>query len=518
MITSGKIYLQVYENNSFKELGFNNNTTSGIYIAHTTGLGYSRGDRKDFYPYTGLSIPRFNTEEIITYPIFIGTSIYGGAIKTPVGAQIPRIEIGLDNFAVGFESERPKGSPGEVAIGEGNVLFRTVGCASVGALNEYRKGKYGFAYGYSNINYFTAGSYVLGELNYVSGIYNSTVLGKSNTITSKSPDLEFVFSGQPSLKSNLVTVVGDLNQIQSGAINVTTLGNFNYTFESIDTLNLGSYNFSNRCTGYNAFIGYRNNGIESNGTICIGRDNLSRKDRKSYIVGNDNTLGSINPVSNRYNNTFYGSYNILEDGTVNNVVGNSNFIKSDFENIFGSNNKSSNSASNIIYGTYNDISGAEENLYFGVDNTTFHGVLGDIFGVNLINGLVAYGAPYSGYDRDTLSVHNSFFGSHNKSFAISNSNIFGDNNKLVDSTGPVIVGKNNIVVNDENSSIVGRDNTISGCTGVYVVGANNNIFSQTGSIFVGFNFAGSGLQRVGMKISYSGIELFGTVKRNGVII
>lgn len=517
MIISGKVYLQAYsKDNSFKEVSFNDKFTSGIYIASTPGLGPNSLDYTDFYPYTGLSIPRFATEEIITYPVIIGINKHGNSKYEGLGSEVPRIEIGKDNVALSFPSERPRFTPGEILVGDGNFLFRTVTCAAFGVENEYQVGRYGFANGYSNLNFLTVGSYVFGELNYVSGIYNSTVLGKSNTLIGEHITAGFNFSGQTNLKSTLVTVIGDLNEVKSGANAITTLGNYNYTYQSINALSLGDYNFLNKCTGNSAFIGYRNTSTQSNGTICIGRDNNARKDMKSFVAGNDNTVGFVNVIGNRYNNNFYGSYNVLEQGTYNHVVGNSNSIRSDFENIFGSNNRSLDSASNIIYGTHNDISGSEENLYFGVDNVAHHSALGDIVGMDLVNGLVVYGAPYSAYDKDTLSVHNSFFGSHNKSFAISNSNIFGDTNKLADSVGSMIVGKNNIIVNDTTSTLVGRDNLISGCTGIYVIGKNNNIYSQTGSIFIGFNF--NGPQKVGMKISYSGIELFGTVKRNGVII
>lgn len=523
MITSGKIYLQIYNNNSnsFKELDYGDEFSSGIFIGHTDGSS-SNLQKKDYYPYTGLSIPRFHTEEIITYPVFIGTNRYGNRsidkFFTNTGFSMPRVEIGMDNVVVASLENRPLSRPGEIAIGEGNILIETVTCGAVGVENEYQVGKYGYAYGYSNLNFATVGSYVLGELNYVSGIYNSTILGKSNRILSNAnqSDFPFAYFGTPSLKSNLLTVLGDLNEIKSGASHITILGNFNYTYSSVNSLSIGSYNYSDKCTGHAASIGYFNNSIESNGTICVGRDNLSQKDLKSIIVGNNNSIGAANRLTNRYNNNFYGSYNVLEQGTVNYVAGNTNFIKSDFENIFGSNNKSQASASNIIYGTFNDISGAEENLYFGVDNVTHPGLLGDVFGLSIVNGKVVYGAPYSGYDRDTLSVHNSFFGSHNKSFAVSNSNTFGDSNKLVDSVSPIIIGKNNLIINDTASTIFGRDNLISGCTGVYVIGKNNNIYRETGSIFIGFNLTSS--QRVGIKISTSGIDLLGTVRRNGVVI
>lgn len=523
MITSGKIYLQVQDNNSnsFKELGYGDKFSSGIFIAHTNGLNRTL-QKRDFYPYTGLSIPRFHTEEIITYPVFIGTNRYGNRALdktlTYTGLSMPRVEIGMDNFVVSLLQNRSLTSPGEIAIGEGNVLLDTVTCGAIGAENEYQIGRYGYAYGYSNLNFLTVGSYVLGELNYISGIYNSTILGKSNRILSNpnGSDLPFAYFGSPSLKSNLVTVLGDLNEIKSGASHITTVGNFNYTYSSLNSLSIGSYNYADKCTGYGASIGYFNNSIQSNGTICVGRDNKSQKDLKSIIVGNNNTVGAANLLTNRYSNHFYGSYNVLEQGTINYVAGNTNFINSDFENIFGSNNKSQASASNIIYGTFNDISGAQENLYFGVDNITHHGLLGDIFGVRTVDGRIVYGFPYSGYDKDTLSVHNSFFGSHNRSFAVSNSNTFGDSNRLLDSASSIIIGKNDLVINDTASTILGRNNLISGCTGVYVVGGNNNIYKETGSIFVGFNFGSS--QRIGIKISNSGVDLLGTIRRNGVVI
>ena len=82
------------------------------------------------------------------------------------------------------------------------------------------------------------------------------------------------------------------------------------------------------------------------------------------------------------------------------------------------------------------------------------------------------------------------------------------------------LGVNNKLAGNSESLLVGRDNEFVLNTKSFAFGYNNRITGSRDSIFVGFNFisgtSSQGISGVGIKISPSGIDIYGTLRVNGV--
>jgi len=506
MITTGELYFQAFDfgENKFKELSTLSPGSSGIYLAYNYGDIYSTIPSEKTY-YSGLYIPYFKSEKIYTYPVMIGQLVRS------VG---PGVNIGEWNLTDSPYTMRKTGDSGEIIVGEKNYLISGVDNVILGHRNSAWKSKGIFINGTSNLVENSRYMIVNGATNSISGLFLVNLLGKNNALYA-SNDIEGLtlgqaglFSGQTSIK---VTLVGDYNFIESGVYRVDSFGDQNYFAKVRNILNFGHYNHAYDTSGdFNLMVGQRNDLTHTLDGSLIGTEN------SLYSAQGDFVVGRSNGIDISYYNSIFGSNNSLYSGQRNLVVGNLNTANSSYENIFGSNNKiDTNSFGNSIYGSQNNLSGVKGNFILGSSNSLDKSVLFDIGPVSLYEGkfynaqitfpfsspVFRWGTYATGFDTGSANA-NYIIGQSNGLFLNNNSYIFGGNNQLVDNTDIYTIGKSNTIVNNTNS---------------YVFGYNNKITGSKDSIFVGFNF-GSGnstITGVGIKITPSGVDIYGNLRVNG---
>jgi hypothetical protein len=492
MITTGKVYLQVYNRgeNKFEEfqeaLG-----ASGIYVIYNSGDIYSDVPSNKIY-YSGLQIPFFKAEKIITYPVQIGQMVRS------VG---PGINIGEWNLADSPYSIRITGDCGEVIIGEKNYLISGSDNCNIGHRNYVTSTRLVYLYG--RANFIENSNYIVGvgANNYVSGFYLSNIFGKNNNLYSEN-NIEDVKQGNPAIysgyQSSRVTMIGDYNNAFSGSYFIHTIGDANYFAKVNNLINYGNYNYARLTSGNNnAIFGYRND-------ISYGIDDTS--------IGNENTLsnatgdfvvGLSNVTDQSFYNYIFGSHNAINQGSNSIILGKNNSAVGTSETILGFNNQIDiNSTNDTIVGDANLLSGTSNSYIIGSNNTSSKTVLGNVYGIRVVNNEVVTLGPYAG-STGYAGNNNFFVGNGNQSFLNQKTFAFGESNKLIDNSSSYILGSSNNFINNNSS---------------YVFGYNNSITGSRDSIFVGFNFSsGNGtISGVGIKITPSGLDIFGTLRVNGV--
>lgn len=494
MITTGKVYLQVYNagENKFEEfkesLG-----CSGIYVIYNSGNIYSNVPSNKVY-YSGLQIPFFKAEKIVTYPVQIGQMVRS------VG---PGINIGEWNLADSPYSIRITGDCGEVIIGEKNYLISGSDNCNIGHRNYVISTRLVYLYG--RANYIENSNYIVGvgANNYVSGFYLSNIFGKNNNLFSEN-NIEDVKKGNPGVysgyQSSRLTMIGDYNNALSGSYFIHTLGDANYFTKVSNLINYGNYNFAKLTSGSNnAIFGHRNDisyGIDG---TSIGNENTLSNTTGDFIVG----LSNVTDQS--YYNYVFGAHNAVNQGLNNLIVGNNNNIVGASEIILGINNQIDiNSVSDMVVGYNNLLSGTTNSYVIGSNNTSDKTVVENVYGINVVGGEAVALGPYAG-STGSAGNNNFYVGNNNQSFLNEKTFIFGESNKLIDNSSSYVLGNSNNFINNNSS---------------YVFGYNNSITGSRDSIFVGFNFSsGNGtISGVGMKITPSGVDIFGNLTVNGIKI
>jgi hypothetical protein len=503
MITTGKVYIQTYNigENKFEELKSN---TSGIYLVYNSGDIYSNTPSDKTY-YSGLYIPYFKSEKMYTYPVMIGQLVRS------VG---PGINIGEWNLTDSPYTMRRTGDSGEIIVGEKNYLISGVDNAIFGHRNSAWKSKAIFINGTSNL--VENSKYVImnGATNTISGLYLVNLVGKNNVLYAAN-DIEGItagkaglFSGHESIK---VTLVGDYNLLDSGVYRIDSFGDQNYFAKAQNILNFGNYNHAYITSGNNnLMVGRRNDLTRSIDGTLIGNENSSLLAQGDFVVGRSNSIN----IS--YYNNLFGSSNSIYSGERNLIVGNLNTNNSSYQNIFGNNNEiiGSDSLYNEVLGNNNTLSGIRSSVILGSSNSLDKNVLLDIgptnlYQGNLVNASINYSGPfpvliYGTYaNRTGISNGNYLLGQNNGLFLNNDSYILGRSNQIVDNTDNYTLGKSNRLINNTNS---------------YVFGYNNQITGSRDAIFVGFNFqSGNGtISGVGIKITPSGLDIYGSLRVNGV--
>jgi hypothetical protein len=103
--------------------------------------------------------------------------------------------------------------------------------------------------------------------------------------------------------------------------------------------------------------------------------------------------------------------------------------------------------------------------------------------------------------------YNYYIGDGNRNSANDYSFVLGQSNNLIDNFKSFVIGSDNKCVSNNNSYILGNSNAITG---------------SKDSIFLGFNFRSGahsqGISGFGIKISPSGIDIYGKLRVNGVAI
>ena len=479
------LYTQFYDStiNSFVE-----QKLTGISFEFTTGDFNSLiyGDRTF---YSGLRIPIFKNDRIIAYPVIIGNS------QTVDG---PAINIGSYNLTWSPSIIRKYAWGPEIALGSSNLLLSGVGNVAIGHFNDFNRTQRMHMLG--TYNYATQSIYssVIGTYNQLSGFSESTVLGKNNYLYAKNnvegllsaPGVSVsTFSGYENYK---VAVIGDNNSLFEGAGEVTLLGNYNQFTQSSGISCYGNANNFFETYGGNTYvIGFSNDINKSFNIYSIGDSNIFES------ANSDTVIGKLNYSTGSYMNYVFGGANSLEKSSNNIIYGNSNTILSSTNNsVFGSINTLGSGDENTIFGNNNVVSGANDNFIFGSQNSSDAAL------------------------RTELANGHAFLTDRLNASAGSSNYYMGQLVRGTDNYSTHSLGVNNKLAGNSESLLVGRDNEFVLNTKSFAFGYNNRITGSRDSIFVGFNFisgtSSQGISGVGIKISPSGIDIYGTLRVNGV--
>lgn len=482
-----ELYTQFYDSatNSFIE-----QKLTGIYFQFTTGNLNSNviNDRTFF---SGLRIPVFKTDRIVTYPVAVGSSL------TVDG---PAVNIGSWNAT--WSPSIVRGIYGwgpEIAIGSSNLLISGVGNVSIGHYNSLGRTNRMHAVGiYNDIDNSTYSS-IIGNFNILSGYSESNIFGKSNYLYSNndifgilskpgiSPSL---FSGYTSYK---VSVFGDNNSLFEGASEVTLLGNYNQFTNSSGVSCYGNCNNIFETKNGNTYvIGYQNDCTKGFNIYTLGDSNISESANSDLVIGRSNYN------TGTYLSYVFGQLNTLKNSINNIAFGNSNTILSSNNSIFGNlNTIDATTDENTIIGSNNTIDdSANDNFIFGSQNSSDAAL------------------------RTELANRHAFLTNRLNASAGSSNYYMGQLVRGTDNYSTHSLGVNNKLAGNSESLLVGRDNEFVLNTKSFAFGYNNRITGSRDSIFVGFNFisgtSSQGISGVGIKISPSGIDIYGTLRVNGV--
>jgi hypothetical protein len=511
MITSGKIYLQnyIFNENKFVELDSSVNT-SGIYLLTITGGAANREIEYDGY--TGLSIPVFHTERIQTFPIKIGI----GYQNLNVG---PFIAVGADNQCISPPEVRVGDANDELLIGSNNLNLSGRAISFFGFNNFSDSSAFVDMYGNANFSKNSQSNNINGSDNMTSGAESTNIFGYSNAVLAYE-NLSKIYNPKGtgiSFNTRRITLIGDINYVTSGGAFINNFGNFNNFQNSQSITSVGDYNQTSNTSGSNnGMFGARNDLTDSYNSFSFGAENTIIKDQESFTFGNLNKIGDTNQTGINFRNYLIGDRNTTIRGYLNFIVGKINTVHGEKDFVFGQENQMEfDSDNNFAVGSLNILTGADNNYIFGKSNEINPTVIGDIFDFVVVDNDIVYKGPYGGsYSKDLVSYGNSFFGNSNKTYSSINTTVLGETNKLIDNYNSLVVGKNNNIINDNSSVVIGMNNSFSGTTGNYILGFSNNMYATTGAIFIGFNFHKQ--NRNGIKITSSGIDLYGNIRFNGV--
>jgi len=465
-------------------------STSGIYISYNSG-NFDSLIPSEHISYSGLNIPFFQNSAIIANPV-----VFGQFLST-VG---PGINIGEFNVIDSPSYLRRTGERGEIIIGGVNFIESGIENIAIGNFNRITKSKEMNVLGEDNYADCCRYTYILGAYNSLSGIFLSNVLGKNNRlyavndIRGLSPADPTVFSGY---ETRLININGDYNLIVSGGASETILGNSNTLSNSSFNYVYGNFNAMRSTTGdFNLALGDKNTVYECINISIIGNQNLSEQSYQDFIFGQSNKTeySSLNFV--------YGFSNEIIGGSSNTVVGNSSHILGSFNQVFGNNTVNfQNSVNSTIIGYNNKLSGDYNNYILGSNTTADSTILEET-------------AQDFLYLTGILYTTTGFAGDYNY--------YIGDNNRNTANDYSFVLGESNNSIDNFKSFVIGSDNKSASNTNSYILGNSNQITGSSNSIFLGFNFASGtseqGISGFGIKISPSGIDIYGTLRVNGAVM
>ena len=475
--------------NGFIESPRELDSCSGIYISYNSGDIFSEIPSEQI-AYSGINIPFFKTSMILTSPVVIGQPLY------TVG---PGINIGEYN-AIDSPSYLRKitGERGEIIIGAVNSIQSGIENVLIGNFNYLAKSQEVNVFGEDNYIDCSRYTYILGAKNFISGIYLSNILGKNNTLLAVN-DIRGLSYGDPTVftgyETRLININGDYNLVISGGISESVFGNNNNLTNSSYNYIYGNYNTMLNTTGdYNLTLGDKNNVYDCINISMIGNQNLSEQSYQDFIFGKSNKTeySSLNFV--------YGYFNAIDGGSSNTVVGNSNEIFGSSNQVFGNNTVNfRNSVNSTIIGYNNKLSGDYNNYILGSNSSADSTILEET--VEDFPYLIGVSNRTSGAGGD----YNYYIGDNNRNTANDYSFVLGESNNSIDNFKSFVIGSDNKSISNTNSYILGNSNQITG--------ASN-------SIFLGFNFVSGtsdqGISGFGIKISPSGIDIYGKLRVNGV--
>jgi len=476
--------------NGFIESPRELDSCSGIYISYNSG-NFDSLIPSEHMSYSGINIPFFKNSAIFANPVVIGQFL------STVG---PGINIGEFNVIDSPSYLRRTGERGEVIIGGVNFIESGIQNIAIGNFNRITKSKQMNVLGEDNYVDCCRYTYILGAYNSLSGIFLSNILGKNNRlyaindIRGLSPADPTVFSGY---ETRLININGDYNLIISGGASETIVGNSNNLTNSSCNYIYGNFNSMRSTTGdYNLALGDKNNVYDCINISMIGNQNLSEQSYQDFIFGRSNRTeySSLNFV--------YGYANAILGGSSNAVVGNSNEIVGSFNQVFGNNTINfENSVNSTIIGYNNQLSGDYNNYILG-SNSTANATI-------LLEAIQDF--PYL---TGILNRTTGFAGDYNY--------YIGNNNRNTANDYSFVLGESNNSIDNFKSFVIGSDNKSASNTNSYILGNSNQITGSSNSIFLGFNFvsgtSAQGISGFGIKISPSGIDIYGTLRVNGAVM
>lgn len=485
-MTNKELYTQFYdtETSSFKE-----QKLTGIFFQFTTG-NLNSTNINDRLFFSGLSIPTFKTDRIVSYPVSLGSSLL---------VEGPAINIGSFNSTVSPTTSRGDFDWGpEIAIGSSNFLVSGVANVFIGHLNQEGRSQRINALGTFNDIKVSTYTSIIGSYNQLSGYSESNIFGKSNYLYAKNDVFGIlskpgigpgVYSGHTSHKVN---VFGDNNNLLNGANEVTLLGNYNEVTNSTGVACFGNSNNINGAKGLNSYIiGFNNDSTQGSDTYVLGDSNISLTADSDFIIG------AANGTTGTTFSYVFGKLNSLKNGSSNSVFGFSNKILSSNNSVFGNlNTIDTTTDESMVIGSNNTVDdSASDNFIFGTQNSSDAAL------------------------RTELATKHAFLTNRLSASAGSSNYYMGQLVRGTNNSSTYGLGINNKLAGNLESLLIGRDNEFVLNNNSFAFGYNNRITGSKDSIFVGFNFvSGSsveGIKGVGIKITPNGVDIYGTLKVNG---
>lgn len=440
---TGKVYLQVFDNNLKKFLEFPTALEGLNLVTRTTGV-----NGVNVYPFSGLLSRLFGADKIFSYP------------SVNIGANNAISSKGLTIGEINFSLPDQFGLSDNINIGTFNLASGS-NLINLGKSNSSNYTNSSVNIGIGNILSKSSLIYNLGQNNNSSGIYNAFNIG-SNNILVRSKNAEILNGADIWNIYNF----GINNKFISGARKIINLGEDNYIEKVRNGTLLGraNYIYDSNITGKsNIILGDNNTSSNSSNYITLGIGNSFKKSNDHIMIGMENFNINENVING---NLIFGSFN-YNSGSNNALIGKSNRILGDNALILGINNVTlNNTNSDTIIGNINSTSGTNNNYIFGDNNTL---------------GLFVSGTS-----------DNFYIGQNNSSDSGNNNYVLGTYNQNFKTNESYIIGKSNTTKNTNNNYIFGTNNQISGHTS-YVIGRNNNI--RTGdynSILIGYGYQQTG--------------------------
>jgi hypothetical protein len=428
-IPTGKVYLQVYNEETNKYVELPSSVGSISFVKIPTGLSSVNGYDANF--------SGFNISKSVKIDGSINISPINIGLGNVTGSGFRVINIGENNSNIFLTSGFiTSGFYGGANIGVGNIGRDSTITFNIGSTNSSRENSHQ-VYNFGANNYVEDGFFI----NNI-GISNSTItgnkvfnLGVSNEIYSGKSSFVIGIQNNVNL-SNTLYAIGNSNNFQEA--------NFNKSFgDGIDIS--GSSNVLN--------LGDDNVVYDSDQIIILNNDNNVLDSEAQTILGKNNV------ILNSTNNTVVGQYNSVESANTN-LFGDQNITKGTGNYVYGNLNiiRSGNSNSSI-YGTSNSMSRNDTSLILGYDNLVMSGIENFILG----------------YGNRVISGGNSVvLGQKNQSLDINKSYIFGENNYVGEKANhSYVFGQNNFTSGDRNC-IIGNNNVVrSGDNNSILIGINH---------------------------------------------
>jgi len=353
-----------------------------------------------------------------------------------------------NSYAVGRNSYIDANSNNDYIFGLNNDIYdSTSNNYTIGSGNEiFSSSDNNILVGYANtLDSLGDNSNIFGRFNQSSANFNSTIIGKSNTLLLGTGDYIF----------------GEGNRISNFAPNTNRASVFG-SGNSVNADDSATY-------GYGNFISQT-----STRSHIFGLNNIS-SGADAVIVGSGNNNSGVNSMV-----VGYGNINNL-NGTDANIFGRGNFNNANRVSIYGSGNIASGNDSAIYgYGNTSTITATRSHV-FGFNNIS-SGANNNILGSgNRVSGFNSIVVGY-GNENQFKATGTDVFGRGNL-LNDQNTKIYGSDNKISGSDSAIYGDKNSVFINSRFIDIIGDGNTIrNGNNNINIYGDSNPI--NTGSYFI----------------------------------